>query len=292
MDDHLEAQFAVVHNGELDPNSGRLAAPSVHAARAIAVLIVEIFAFTALRVFEGLRKSRVPSAASCCPRLVLAPLDDPLSEIQRIFATLFHSLLSPLLPSSPTLLCPSLGNAAFTSVCSLSHPIVPDNVDQLFVYPGLHRRASRAGADFGGGSRAMQNQRHPNRPSRKLPLPSPVSSRSHSTTWRQSERYADLLAFRLQRDSYTFSLRHSFLLPTLYVHIAVYQVDGISLQYQELDSLVRDWIRPPPDAVFGLRVPKEYVSIATAVSLIYCRVFVIVLTWLPAIGLRTIHLCM
>jgi len=34
--------------------------------------------------------------------------------------------------------------------------------------------------------------------------------------------------------------------------------------FAELENLVRDWLRPPPDAVFGLRVPKEYVSMATA----------------------------
>ncbi|TCD68902.1 hypothetical protein EIP91_009452 [Steccherinum ochraceum] len=34
--------------------------------------------------------------------------------------------------------------------------------------------------------------------------------------------------------------------------------------FNELEIVVREWLRPPPDAVFALRVPKEYVSIATA----------------------------
>src|ERR1700677_17487 len=34
---------------------------------------------------------------------------------------------------------------------------------------------------------------------------------------------------------------------------------------QELDALARDWAKPPPDALFGLRVPIDYVHIQTAV---------------------------
>ncbi|KAI0079887.1 hypothetical protein K474DRAFT_1705147 [Panus rudis PR-1116 ss-1] len=30
--------------------------------------------------------------------------------------------------------------------------------------------------------------------------------------------------------------------------------------FSELDHIVRDWLKPPPDAVFGLRVPVEYAS--------------------------------
>jgi len=36
---------------------------------------------------------------------------------------------------------------------------------------------------------------------------------------------------------------------------------------QELDALARDWAKPPPDALFGLRVPIDYVHIQTAVRL-------------------------
>jgi hypothetical protein len=35
---------------------------------------------------------------------------------------------------------------------------------------------------------------------------------------------------------------------------------------QELESLARDWTKPPPDAVFSLRVPVEYASLHAAVS--------------------------
>ncbi|THH08658.1 hypothetical protein EW146_g8924 [Bondarzewia mesenterica] len=34
--------------------------------------------------------------------------------------------------------------------------------------------------------------------------------------------------------------------------------------YAELDALARDWIKPPPEALFGLRVPIDYVHIQTA----------------------------
>lgn len=34
---------------------------------------------------------------------------------------------------------------------------------------------------------------------------------------------------------------------------------------QELDALARDWAKPPPDALFSLRVPIDYVHIQTAV---------------------------
>ena len=37
--------------------------------------------------------------------------------------------------------------------------------------------------------------------------------------------------------------------------------------YQELDAVARDWIKPPPEAIFSLRVPVEHASLQAAVSL-------------------------
>jgi len=34
--------------------------------------------------------------------------------------------------------------------------------------------------------------------------------------------------------------------------------------FVELDGLARDWAKPPPDALFSLRVPIDYVHIQTA----------------------------
>lgn len=34
---------------------------------------------------------------------------------------------------------------------------------------------------------------------------------------------------------------------------------------QELEAVARDWTKPPPDAIFGLRVPVEYASLHAAV---------------------------
>ncbi|GJE86919.1 hypothetical protein PsYK624_030020 [Phanerochaete sordida] len=34
--------------------------------------------------------------------------------------------------------------------------------------------------------------------------------------------------------------------------------------YAELDALARDWLKPPPDALFSLRVPVEYASLAAS----------------------------
>lgn len=38
------------------------------------------------------------------------------------------------------------------------------------------------------------------------------------------------------------------------------------LPFQELDAIARDWTKPPPDALFTLRVPIEYASLHAAVS--------------------------
>jgi hypothetical protein len=67
----------------------------------------------------------------------------------------------------------------------------------------------------------------------------------------------------------------------------------VLITVQELDAVARDWTKPPPDAVFGLRVPVEYASIHAAVS----PPFVFVLVHpdsmsSPATGRRSLHLCM
>jgi hypothetical protein len=41
----------------------------------------------------------------------------------------------------------------------------------------------------------------------------------------------------------------------------------VIIGFQELDGLARDWIKPPPDAIFTLRVPVEFASLHAAVSL-------------------------
>ncbi len=43
---------------------------------------------------------------------------------------------------------------------------------------------------------------------------------------------------------------------------------------QELDALARDWAKPPPDALFGLRVPIDYVHIQTAVRLAHATLHI------------------
>ena len=66
----------------------------------------------------------------------------------------------------------------------------------------------------------------------------------------------------------------------------------VRIAVQELDAVARDWTKPPPDAIFGLRVPVEYASIHAAVSPSF--VFVLVhpdRMSSSATGRRSLHLC-
>lgn len=61
---------------------------------------------------------------------------------------------------------------------------------------------------------------------------------------------------------------------------------------QELEAVARDWTKPPPDAVFGLRVPVEYASLHAAVRSGDCSHTPRLLTDPTATGSWTLHLCM
>jgi hypothetical protein len=57
------------------------------------------------------------------------------------------------------------------------------------------------------------------------------------------------------------------------------------LSPQELDAIARDWTKPPPDALFTLRVPIEYASLHAAVSVHIRR-------WAIYADLRVSGLCL
>jgi hypothetical protein len=70
--------------------------------------------------------------------------------------------------------------------------------------------------------------------------------------------------------------------PPVIVHICL----------QELDGLARDWTKPPPDAIFTLRVPVEFASLHAAVSLSsnHSSMRYITLSY-SEIGGGSLHLC-
>lgn len=60
---------------------------------------------------------------------------------------------------------------------------------------------------------------------------------------------------------------------------------------QELDAVARDWIKPPPDVMFSLRVPVEYASLHAAVSIHPIPSLVPLLKSALATSSRAIHIC-
>lgn len=58
-------------------------------------------------------------------------------------------------------------------------------------------------------------------------------------------------------------------------------------------AVAQDWTKPPPDAVFNLRIPVDYASIQAAVSSAYPSPGYEVKGFCSTeIGGRTLHLCM
>ena len=58
-------------------------------------------------------------------------------------------------------------------------------------------------------------------------------------------------------------------------------------------TVAQDWTKPPPDAVFNLRIPVDYASIQAAVSSAYpSPEYKVEGLYSTEIGGRTLHLCM
>jgi len=72
---------------------------------------------------------------------------------------------------------------------------------------------------------------------------------------------------------------------------------------QELEAVAREWTKPPPDALFGLRVPVEYASIHAAVSKLHFLSMIVIFnkphsvwwlaptyTWVQSLNVASVHL--
>jgi hypothetical protein len=58
-------------------------------------------------------------------------------------------------------------------------------------------------------------------------------------------------------------------------------------------TVAHDWTKPPPDAVFNLRIPVEYASLQAAVSYAYpCSEYEVEGLYSTEIGGWALHLCM
>jgi hypothetical protein len=58
-------------------------------------------------------------------------------------------------------------------------------------------------------------------------------------------------------------------------------------------TVAQDWTKPPPDAVFNLRIPVDYASIQAAVSSVYLSSeYEVEGLCSTEIGGWTLHLCM
>ena len=58
-------------------------------------------------------------------------------------------------------------------------------------------------------------------------------------------------------------------------------------------TVAQDWTKPPPDAVFNLRIPVDYASIQAAVSSAYpSPEYEVEGLCSTEIGGRTLHICM
>jgi hypothetical protein len=58
-------------------------------------------------------------------------------------------------------------------------------------------------------------------------------------------------------------------------------------------TVAQDWTKPPPDAVFNLRIPVDFASIQAAVSSAYSSPeYEVESLYSTEISVRTLHLCM
>lgn len=84
--------------------------------------------------------------------------------------------------------------------------------------------------------------------------------------------YGDMETIRMVRQArrspqfVLISLRSSCRIVLVYVPPRHSSHCILSQSPQELEAVARDWTKPPPDAVFSLRVPVEYASLQAAVS--------------------------
>jgi hypothetical protein len=66
--------------------------------------------------------------------------------------------------------------------------------------------------------------------------------------------HGDMETIKLMPNTYAVSIPFSILFILLIVH-------------QEAEAIAREWVRPPPEASFHLRVPVEYASLQASVRL-------------------------
>lgn len=99
-----------------------------------------------------------------------------------------------------------------------------------------------------------------------------VFSPSHTATWKQSE-WSVLFPQPWPRCPDDFLRRLS---SSLRVTLSVAQSRSLTIRPysphssdQELEVVARDWTKPPPEAIFSLRVPTEFASLHASVSVAF-----------------------